>query len=365
MRTSTTLTTSILLAVAVATGPDLLALGAGADPSGAEPATALATAETAPPTPRPPAAPPAPAPPAPPAPAPLAPAPPVDRRDAPDPAVLDTGHGWVLFSTQVGFLNVPAATSPDLATWSAPFDALPVLPAWAEWGSTWAPGAFERPGGGYALFFAARSRAIGVQCIGVATSPTPTGPFVSAGQQPLVCQPELGGAIDPAPFVDVDGTPYLVWKADGNAIGIQSTLFAQRLDPGGTALVGEPVALLRSGAAWERPLIENPALAVSGGRYVLLYSGGWWESAGYATGYAVCAGPLGPCTKVTEAASAHDGEDGEAGPGGATVLTGPAGDQWIAYHAWDAGNVGYDAGGARSLRFAPLGWDGAAIAIGR
>jgi hypothetical protein len=65
----------------------------------------------------------------------LAPQPPADGRDAPDPFVLEDRDRWVLYSTQVGFLNVPVATAPDLATWSPPADALPTLPARAEWGA--------------------------------------------------------------------------------------------------------------------------------------------------------------------------------------------------------------------------------------
>ena len=119
------------------------------------------------------------------------------------------------------------------------------------------------------------------------------------------------------------GPPYLLWKADANAIGQTSQLFAQRLRPDGLALTGERGALLRSDAGWEQPLIENPALLAADGAYILLYSGGWWESGGYATGYAICDTPLGPCDKETTdqpiLASAGD----EAGTGGARVITRP------------------------------------------
>jgi hypothetical protein len=188
----------------------------------------------------------------------------------------------------------------------------------------------------------------------VATSAAAAGPFVSGAADPLVCQTHLGGSIDPHPFVDADGTQYLLWKADSNAIGQPSTLYAQRLTPDGLSLTSQPVPLLRSDAAWEQPLIENPALVASGHSYTLLYSGGWWESAGYATGYATCATPLGPCTKRTVDRPLLAGGGDQAGTGGATVITGPAGDQWLAYHAWTPGAVGYNNGGSRSLRFAAV-----------
>jgi beta-xylosidase len=297
-----------------------------------------------------------------PPPAPLAPRPPADGRDAPDPFLLDDGNRWVLYSTQVGLANVPVATTVDLASWSAPTDALPELPAWAEWGRTWAPGVLRRPGG-FVLYFAARSRATGGQCIGAAISTSATGPFTSTSPEPVVCQPELGGSIDPHPFVDTDGTAYLLWKADGNAIGGPSTLFSQRLRPDGLALEGQAIPLLGNDAAWEAPLVENPALVRVGARYVLLYSGGWWESAGYATGYATCDSPLGPCAKVTTEHPLHTSGGGVAGPGGASVITGPAGDMWLAHHGWTQDAVGYGSGGTRSLHFTPLHWDGTRLTI--
>jgi beta-xylosidase len=295
---------------------------------------------------------------------PLAPEPPSDRRDAPDPFILADGGGYVLYSTQVGFLNVPVATSPDLRHWSPPRDALPRLPAWAAWGHTWAPG-LVRLDGRYLLYFAARHQPSGRQCIGVATSATATGPFVPRATVPLVCQTHLGGSIDPHPFVDTDGTAHLLWKADGNAISQPSTLFAQRLAPDGVTLSGQPVGLLTSHTAWEQPLIENPALVATGASYLLLYSGGWWESAGYAIGYATCASPLGPCAKATIDRPLLASTGNQAGPGGACVITGPAGDHWLAYHAWNPAAIGYDNDGTRSLHFASLTWPNNQPIVGR
>jgi beta-xylosidase len=294
----------------------------------------------------------------------LSPRPPADGRDAPDPAVAHDGERWALFSTQVGLLNIPVALSDDLRDWSRPVDALPELPPWVKWGHTWAPGVLRRSDG-FVLYFAARHRALGLQCIGVAIARTIEGPYTSPGRDPLVCQSHLGGSIDPQPFVDHDGATYLLWKADSNAIGQTSQLFAQRLRPDGLALTGEAMPLLHNDAAWESPLIENPALVAAHGTYLLFYSGGWYNSAGYAVGYAVCDTPLGPCAKQTTDRPLLASAGAEAGTGGATVLTGPAGDVWLAYHAWTPGAIGYDHGGARSVRFASITWNGDQVAVAR
>ncbi len=48
--------------------------------------------------------------------------------------------------------------------------------------------------GGYARYYTARDRASGRQCIGVATSASPDGPFAPVGTDPLVCPTAEGGA---------------------------------------------------------------------------------------------------------------------------------------------------------------------------
>ena len=53
----------------------------------------------------------------------------------------------------------------------------------------------------FVLYYTAESRTSGDQCIGVATSQSPTGPFQPVGDRPLVCSEE-GDAIDAAFFRD-------------------------------------------------------------------------------------------------------------------------------------------------------------------
>jgi hypothetical protein len=338
---------TVLALVAVVIGPRLLDRTAPSGPDGRpHPAPVRPTSRVVAPPPDAPTTTSTP-------PAPLVPNPPADGRDAPDPFILPDGDEFVLYTTQVGLHNVPVSVSPNLADWSAPGDALPALPDWAEWGRTWAPGVLAVDDG-FVLYFAARVRELEMQCIGVASAPSATGPFVPQGGQPLVCQPGLGGSIDPSPFRDANGEAFLLWKSDANAVGGRSQLFSQRLRPDGLGFEGDAVALLASGAAWEQPLIENPTLATIDGGYILFYSGGWWESASYAIGYARCDTPLGPCQKVTIDAPLAGTHEDEAGPGGTCLVTGPDGTRWLAYHAWTAGAISYAGGGRRSLRFAVL-----------
>jgi hypothetical protein len=81
----------------------------------------------------------------------------------------------------------------------------------------------------------------------------------------------------------------------------------------------------------------------------LLFSTGDWASAGYAIDGATCPSPQGPCTRVTPG-PVLGSNPRVAGPGGAEIFTDRFGEPWVAYHAWEAGAVGYAHGGHRSLR---------------
>ena len=280
---------------------------------------------------------------------------PVYDGDFPDPFVLMTGDRYFAYGTQTGDTNVQVMESADLGTWEHRGDALPDLPPWAGRGLTWSPAVLPR-GDTFVLYYAVRFEAAGRQCISVATGSDPAGPFVDQSAEPLIFQEERGGSIDPSPFVDGDGTAYLLWKSDDNAVDRAPGLWGARLQPDGLALAEEPVELLRHDAAWEKPLIEAPSLArVAVGTYVLFYSGGWWESDTYAVGYATGRSPLGPFAKQTTAGPWLASGPGMAGPGGAEVFRVADGTPHLAFHAWTPPRVGYDHGGARSLWIEPLG----------
>ncbi|MDQ1569076.1 MAG: hypothetical protein QOF96_3956 [Actinomycetota bacterium] len=278
---------------------------------------------------------------------------PVFDGDFPDPFVLLSGDRYFAYGTQTGDLNVQVMESADLERWEQGGEALPELPAWAERGRTWSPAVLRR-GNGLVLYYALRHRRAGRQAISVATAADATGPFVDRSPGPLIFQEGRGGSIDPSPFVDSDGRAYLLWKSDDNAIGEAPSLWGAPLQPDGLALAGPPVELLGVDSAWEDPLVEAPSLARVGNDCVLFYSGGWWESGGYAIGYATGPGPLGPFRKETQDGPWLASEAGMAGPGGAEAFVAADGGWRVAFHAWTPPHVGYDAGGKRSLWIEPL-----------
>jgi GH43 family beta-xylosidase len=269
--------------------------------------------------------------------------------DVPDPYVLRRGHIYYLYGTEpwLESTNVPVWVSEDLVHWRNLGDAMPTLPSWAVPGRTWAPSILVLAHS-YVLYFTAEQRSSSRQCIGTATSSNPLGPFIPSDRI-LECQvPRHAGSIDGEVFVDVDGTPYLMWKSEDNAIRRPSTIWAARLTPDGMHLIGVPVAMLHDDKrTWEGYTIEAPAMVHEAGQYWLFYSGSYLAAATYAIGYALCAGPLGPCVKQSVSAPWYASGPNGLGPGEESFFNDPAGNTYMAYNAWPASGVGYPHGFVR------------------
>jgi Glycosyl hydrolases family 43 len=282
--------------------------------------------------------------------------------DFPDPDVLLVGSTYFGYATNSVGGNIQIIESTDLTHWTAVGNALPSLPAWATPDATWAP-AVVQIGGAFDLYYAAEVAGPGggEECISVATSSQPQGPFVDTSSAPLECQPSLGGSIDPSPFEDTNGKMYLVWKSNGG-IGA-ATIWSEQLDPAGTGFVANttPTQLLVPDQPWEAGVVEAPDLVTSGGRYFLFYSGSNWNSANYSIGVATCTGPVGPCIDASSQPILSSSADLD-GPGGASVFTDASGSFWIAFHAWIPGAVGYPHG--RDLFIRRLDLTGATPAVG-
>jgi beta-xylosidase len=277
---------------------------------------------------------------------------PVDPRDFPDPFVLNAGGTYFAFATNAGSTNVQVMSSTDLDQWETQPDALPNVASWAVRGFTWAPTVLPREGG-YVLYYTVREPNAGRQAISLGYSSTPGGPYIDASSAPLIYQLPLGGSIDASPFVDNDGTAYLVWKADSNALNQPSSLWIQPLDADGLTLTSAPTRLLGYDAAWENPLIEAPSLVHRAGTYYLFYSANWWNTNRYSIGYATATNVLGPYTKATTTGPWFTSDGSVAGPGGQEWFTDRSGQLQMAYHGWQPTQIGYP-GGARSLRLATV-----------
>ncbi len=223
----------------------------------------------------------------------------VDQNDVADPSILTVGSRYYRFGTTDWASNVPTATSGDLVSWAPLPDALPVLPRWAapSISMTWAPSVIAA-GGRYVMYVATEEQASGHQCIALATSATPQGPYTDPSSQPFLCQHSLGGSIDPDAQRDARGRLHLVWKSDGNSRGLPTYIWEQDLTSDGLHLVGTAHRLLTAQEGWQSGNVEAPALLAAAKGWWLFYSGGDWRTASYATGIAWCATLVGPCREA-------------------------------------------------------------------
>lgn len=297
---------------------------------------------------------------------------PVFKENFPDPFVLLHGSEFIAYSTNDG-PNVPMATSTDLVHWTfvtdpatgRKRDALPRLGRWAKTGFTWAPEVLQL-GDRYLLYYTASDVKKNAQCIGVAESSDPRGPFVDSRAEPIVCQTELGGSIDADAFKDSDGKLFLYFKNDGNRVHARTSLWGQPLAADGLSVTGQAAELVRDDQPWEERVVEAPTMVRSPLGYELFFSGGFFgwniEEGGlspYAMGYASCSGPLGPCTAARENPILHSFFDHEAGclsgPGHQSIFTVGA-RSFISFHAWEASSGCRKVDERRYLYVAPIFW---------
>ena len=312
--------------------------------------------------------------------------------DFPDPSVVAEGSTYYAFATQYGYWdatqrrfvcgpndadpsdpnpcrNIQRLSGPGPnGPWTVRSDGLEQMPSWADQGYTWAPSVLKIAGQ-WLMYYTTRQHSTGQQCISVATAPTLTQTFVDRSSGPLVCQNSRGGSIDPAPFIDANGSIYLYWKSTDKVwFSTYAAIWGQQLSTSGLTAIGSAQRLLVRDQAWEGSTIEGPFMvgvppvSTTTSRYTkydLFYSGNSWETAKYAVGYAECTGPLTGCTKVTKSGpwySANVAGTGPNGPGGQGFFTDSAGQLQMAYHAW-AGEVGYGGpppGGRRAMWVNPV-----------
>ena len=287
---------------------------------------------------------------------------PVLNQNFPDPAVLSVDGSFYAFATNGFGQNVQVAHSTDLVEWFILPDALPELGPWAQpmRGQVWAPEAIEI-GGRYLLYYTARDRGTNRQCIGVASSAAPEGPYRDTAGQPLVCPYGFQRAIDPHPYLD-GSQLYLYYS--GVCCAEPNGIFVQKLSPDGLATLSEPSLLIWVDAAWEGDIAEAPTMIKRQGTYYLFYSANDYRNQTYAVGYAICKSATGPCTKAEENPVLATGSNASRalGPGHQSIAK-VGDDYWMFFHGW-SGVVGYREGGSRVMWLQPLSWRAGKPAVG-
>ncbi len=282
-----------------------------------------------------------------------------------DPAVVRGRDGWwyayattdPLRSGERVFHRVPMSRSRDLVDWEYIGDAFPQgaagLPSWAAADAAlWAPD-IRYVAGRWVMYYVVTQTTVFEgphdNAIGVATAPTPAGPWTHVGDGPLVGpRPGQSGnpddfrwTFDPAYLQAADGRQYLYY---GSYYG---GVFVTELNADGTEAVGASTMVA----------IDNRyegAYVVPRDGWYYLFASSSNCCAGPVTGYSVFAGrsrsPLGPFVDkqgISLLASRTGGSivitpNGNrwVGTGHNAVISDPAGQDWFVYHAIDR-NVPY------------------------
>jgi beta-xylosidase len=296
----------------------------------------------------------------------------------PDPFVLDNGgkhSDYWAFGTGNLF---PVLHSSDLLHWIPAGTAMPARPAWVTGSRDWhpwspssvlassqpCPGTTSR--GCYVMYYVGLSAQLNVNCVGVATSPTPGGPYSDQGpldlansssgaisvsdptsaRTPLGCGDAAGaGNIDPSPFIDSSGRAYLYVSTDrscsGGSCTLEPTISVIPLTPDFLRASGSRTALFSGDVGtWEAsevnaPTVEGPSMELHDGTYYLFYSGGSWQGA-YGMGYATATSPMGPFAKSPSNPILAQSSAVLSPGGGDALVTGPHGGLWMVYAGRDS-----------------------------
>ncbi|GFH40337.1 glycoside hydrolase family 43 protein [Lactococcus insecticola] len=277
-----------------------------------------------------------------------------------DPSAIKVGNHYYAYATSTDGLNIPLATSDNGKKYRVKYDALPVLPSWAKKG-IWAPHILSK-NGKYFLYFSAKDKVTNKRSIGVATSQWPDGPFIPDDEK-VAENDALGGLIDPATFSE-NGDTYLLYKNDGNAINLPSSIWIQKLTQNGMRTDGAAYKLLTNtqvpnpvASGVSHPMtIEAPFLTKTpDGRYLLLFSGNSYATTNYFTGYATSTSLLTGYVYQSALLTTAGLEGQIKGPGGAELVAGEKSQQQLVLHGW-VGDPKDKATRKRKLYILPFSW---------
>lgn len=276
---------------------------------------------------------------------------PVQRGDYPDPSLIRVGvrDFWATTTSTEWAPQFPLFHSRDLVHWKRRGAVFNERPAWSR-GSFWAP-ELSYYCGCYFVYYVAEHES-GPLTIAVATARRPQGPYVDHG--PLIGQ--SAGSIDPFALTGEDGKRYLIWKEDGNSIGVPTTIWVQPLRDDGLQLVGEPRVILTNDCAWEGDVVEAPCVTWRDGYLYMFYSGNacCGERCKYAVGVARSRSVLGPWEKF-DGNPILDTNASWRCPGHGSIVEATDGRTFFLYHAYSRREGLYV---GRQLLVDRVTWDG-------
>ena len=317
-----------------------------------------------------------------------------DEWNFPDPCIhVDGNRVWAFgtnryINSNPHQINVQVAYTPifeDTKKWELmnQWDAMPIVPKWVATSNkkVWGPSIHKRklPKEGddpYVMYFsAAHEKNAARHCIGVATAKVVQGPYTGL-DDPLICPIGLGapyteqeyvsefsdisifgtidfndfysegGAIDPDAGADEDGSPYLVYKTDGNSLNTNAKqhptpIYLQKMQDDGITKVGDRIKLIDRIPEEDGPLTEAPSLRYLKGPsgsgpkiYYLFYSTHVFSDDTYDVKYATSDKIDGPYTRRGQLLKSGMMVNGKplTGPGGLDIITLPNYVMYFVFH---------------------------------
>ena len=237
-----------------------------------------------------------------------------------DPDILYHDGYYYMYVTSTGYL---VFRSRDLASWECLGQSLPSCSWNINTQYQWAPDVEYING----KFYMAVS--YGEAGFGIAVSDKPEGPFVCAGDKPMLIK-----TIDGNIFVDDDGKIYLYYTSwyNGRTYGIWGVEMESDCI---TPKWETEKLIIKADRPWESSLgkggvVEAPFMMKKEGVYYLVYSGSHYE-ANYAVGYATSDSPLGKFEKSANSPILYKTDD-VRGPGHCSIVETPDGRMFMVYH---------------------------------
>lgn len=267
-----------------------------------------------------------------------------------DPSVIKVGDFFYAYGTEDdwgsdgGYHLVPVIRSTDLVNWDFVRDAFDVKPNWKT-GGIWAPDV-EFVNGQYHMYYSFSEWGDPNPGIGLATAPSPQGPFTDQGKLFDSNEIGVGNSID-AFYYELNDSQYLFWGSFQGIYGIQ-------LNAAGTDVIGNKTQI--AGNHLEASYIYRK----DGYFYYFGSVGSCCEGANSTYRVLVGRSPslMGPYVDKngnnllngggTLVVEANPGNTGFAGPGhNAEIMVDDEGTEWFLYHGIPKSNPNLDNGASR------------------
>ena len=237
-----------------------------------------------------------------------------------DPFILLNNGTYYAYGTNSDE-GIEVYTSDDLQTWKYKGMALHKKDSWADrW--FWAPEVYEVNGKFY-MYYTADEH------ICVATSTSPSGPFVQEKKEPMLAHEKC---IDNSLFIDDNGKPYLFFDRFNDGLNI----WVAELEKDLVTIKKETMhPCIHVSQSWEEvwPRVnEGPYVLKHNGVYYMTYSANSYESPFYGLGCATATDLMGTWTKYDENPLLQKPGD-LVGVGHGAIFKDKAGKQRMVFHA--------------------------------